>query len=234
MLHQCKVVFSNLKNKTQPQLKKPFIQTWIFFLKRARSVFLLNQKIRGRVIFIHIPKCGGTSIEAALGIPFKFHDTAQLRRRRVGASAWKRAFSFALIRHPYSRIVSLYNYHRRRHTKFADQLRLNEWIVEVFEKKTPAIIGDLDPKSCYSYISDNSKNIIVDKWIKIEEIDKRWSDLEADLLGIKGIRLKRPIELPKKNVSPSGSASVRDLTERSKQIIYNALSEDFNHFNYEK
>ena len=235
MLNQCKVVFSNLKNKTPPQIKKPFIQTWIFFLKRARSAFLFNQKIRGKIIFIHIQKCGGTSIENALGIPFKFHDTAAGRRHRLGNKAWGRAFSFALVRHPYSRIVSLYNYRHSRSINFADQFSLNDWVVEVFHKKTPDIIGDRNAMaSCVYHISDSRKKIIVDKWIKLEDIDQVWPFLREELLAFQGTASKLPMKIPKENVSYNDPKTVSDLTENSKCMIYNALRDDFKYFGYKK
>ena len=39
--------------------------------------YLLRQRASARYVFIHINKCGGTSVEAALRIPIKIHDSAQ-------------------------------------------------------------------------------------------------------------------------------------------------------------
>ncbi|MEZ5715131.1 MAG: hypothetical protein R3D85_08155 [Paracoccaceae bacterium] len=67
--------------------------------------FLLQQRDSGRVCFIHTNKCGGTSIETALGIP-KVYDTALQRIAKIGRPAWDR-MCFATTRHPFARVCSL-------------------------------------------------------------------------------------------------------------------------------
>ena len=71
--------------------------------------FIEQQRETGTYAFIHINKCGGTSVEAALGIP-KVHDTAQERREKLGVEAWDRLKNFSGVRDPYARVASLYRY----------------------------------------------------------------------------------------------------------------------------
>ncbi len=76
-------------------------------LKTKRSNSLIYQNL----IFIHIPRTGGTSIEAALGFQLgndEKHLTAKDLQRRVGEAAWKNAFVFSFVRNPWDRIISLY------------------------------------------------------------------------------------------------------------------------------
>jgi len=69
--------------------------------------------------FIHINKAGGTSISEALA-PWADaqtivldHDPAFLYRERMGAALWGEIFSFALLRNPWDRMVSSYEYRRQ-------------------------------------------------------------------------------------------------------------------------
>jgi hypothetical protein len=94
---------------------------------------ILNSR---KLIFVHIHKAGGTSIEASLeplmkwndiilgGTPWgeyaskvylkKFnlekHSPAWWIRETVGAELWSRYFTWATVRDPYARIASLYSY----------------------------------------------------------------------------------------------------------------------------
>lgn len=90
-------------------------QRWLRYsgYKLRCAEFLLRQRLTGEAIFIHINKCGGSSVEEALGIPVKIHDTAAARRRKIGARRWDRAFTFTLVRHPYSKVISHYSYRRK-------------------------------------------------------------------------------------------------------------------------
>ena len=70
------------------------------------------------IIFIHIPRCSGTSIRDALAAPEHFrtaipagaesHDTATRAREIVGETAWDRAWTFTVVRNPWDRLISLY------------------------------------------------------------------------------------------------------------------------------
>jgi len=88
------------------------------------------------IVFVHVPKCAGTSIERFLiehydleGVsreellirknrnPFKGPPSlGHLRARdyvgkgHLRAEQWNRAFKFAFVRHPLRRLVSIYNY----------------------------------------------------------------------------------------------------------------------------
>ena len=84
------------------------------------------------VAFVHINKAGGTAMRArlytharhqlieatdaslpprlrALGTRF-FHASASLQRRVIGAERWRAAFTFALVRNPFARQVSMFHF----------------------------------------------------------------------------------------------------------------------------
>lgn len=78
-----------------------------------------------RLLHIHIPKCGGTSIEDSLtaaGVTLTdgrlqvtrrhVHEPAYVWRNQLGAERFSEAFVFAIVRHPGDLLVSLYHYQR--------------------------------------------------------------------------------------------------------------------------
>ena len=74
-------------------------------------------------LFIHIPRCGGTSMSTALTAAFPQcfigcdnikHVRARYLRRLIGEDLWKKAYKFALIRSPWEIIESYW-----RHTTAA-------------------------------------------------------------------------------------------------------------------
>jgi len=69
-------------------------------------------KVRG--IYIHIPKCAGTSIEKTLGGPsFGGHSFATSIRQHYPRE-WKSYYKFTIVREPLSRFASAYYYLRNR------------------------------------------------------------------------------------------------------------------------
>lgn len=73
-----------------------------------------------RVIFVHNPKTGGLSVRALLGFSsepnFRFiHMTIDEAIEYIFQCSWSSFYSFAFVRNPWDRIVSLYEY-QRTHT----------------------------------------------------------------------------------------------------------------------
>ena len=67
-----------------------------------------------KVIFVHIPKTGGTSIERFFGAK-QFartgkHASVSNLRQAVGADAWNHYFKFSFVRNPWDRMVSYFNW----------------------------------------------------------------------------------------------------------------------------
>lgn len=91
-----------------------------------------------RAIFVHIPKTAGTSITTLIEPALRWNDLvlgstpfgervepayrerfglskhmrARDIRRIVGEEIWAASFTFAIVRHPYARLVSFYNWKR--------------------------------------------------------------------------------------------------------------------------
>ena len=71
------------------------------------------------IIFIHVPRCGGTSIRTALAFPdhprtavpkkLKAHDMVHRAHAVIGDDAWRQAWSFTIVRNPWDRLISLFH-----------------------------------------------------------------------------------------------------------------------------
>lgn len=70
----------------------------------------LRQGLRGTFVFIHINKCAGTSVGAAIGLPKKQHLTALEVIDIIGEAAWRTAFRFTIVRNPWDKVVSHYKH----------------------------------------------------------------------------------------------------------------------------
>jgi len=189
--------------------------------------YLLEQRLAGRYVFIHINKCGGTSVEAALGIP-KLHDTARLRRLKIGRRRWEKAFTFALVRHPYSRLISFYKYRARyNQTGLRDERPpdLNAWIRATLADRDPAYYDQ--PRMfapCFDWVSDRNGRVIVDYIAKLETIEEQWPVIQE--------RIGEPGALPVRNVS--GNRSDREILDgEARRIIQESFRKDFEAFGYE-
>jgi len=64
----------------------------------------------GKVIFVHIPRTSGTSIESCITcVPLeKKHLRASQLKNAVG-SAWGRAYKFTFVRNPFDRLISIFH-----------------------------------------------------------------------------------------------------------------------------
>ncbi len=66
------------------------------------------------LLFVHVPKCGGSSVEAQLGVFHGHRSAVYFRAADPGlfAAAWK----FSIVRNPYDRLVSAFHY-LKHHTR---------------------------------------------------------------------------------------------------------------------
>jgi hypothetical protein len=70
---------------------------------------MINVSDRYRCIFIHVPKCAGTSLKQALDLPGQGHPTWYWFAEKI-PHKWNTYLKFAIVRNPWDRFVSAYFY----------------------------------------------------------------------------------------------------------------------------
>jgi hypothetical protein len=214
---------------------------------------LINDDLK--IIFIHIPKSGGTSVRRLLeNIPgtrrisgLYTHCSALDIRDYIGEAVFESYFRFSLVRHPYDRLTSFYNFalsraleriEARKHGRSVkngisektdiDTVREMtsvspaNWITEV-EFNSHIFGQDVKRKPQVDWISDADGRSLVTTVYKIEEPNAFVNDF-ATRFAITNV------ELPHLNQSNRLFAQ-RD-NELIQQFIYKYHREDLQRFGY--
>jgi hypothetical protein len=164
-----------------------------------------------KYIFIHIPKCAGTSVTHALADCFRWndlvlgstefgagiesaykqkfglekHSTVQDVTSVVGSKVWSEYFTFTFVRNPLSRIVSWYTFAKRI---FNDQNLLRRqapWLYEFLGKpvksQAPVVRAYLDSDSFSQFLRHDG--CFGDDGTK-PQVDWLWGDEEEDRIPV--------------------------------------------------
>lgn len=132
-------------------------------------------------IFIHVPKCAGTSIEKTLGgREFGGHSYARSIKERY-PKEWNEYYKFGFVRDPLTRFASGYRYlkERRYHGALSnDKILLsrdiNDYILNYFLKDD---VLHLHPQNLF--LCDKGK-ILVDIY-KYENLESSWKEILSHL-----------------------------------------------------
>lgn len=176
--------------------------------------------------FVHINKCGGSSVEIALGVQ-KAHRTATSMRDELGHDAWAERFTFAVVRNPFERAVSIYYYRvRTDQGRMGDRhINVNAWIQKVWVDEDPAY-RDGSPilfAPAFDWVSE-AGHLIVSKIARLESLSDDWVDI-AKTLGV-----APALHLTNWNMHPP----YRELlSAEARAILEGAFQSDLEHFGYE-
>jgi hypothetical protein len=194
-------------------------------------------------VFVHIPRTAGTSIEAAFhrygialqgprnyeSIYFKHASAADLQK--MMGDEFTAYYKFAVVRNPYSWVVSNYEFNRGLHrcwtrsTPF-DRIRFRRSFVTGMD--FPEWIGwwlhNLRPSQSRMVV-DRLGALLIDRHLAFERLDTHFRGL-CRQLAIKPRRL--PHLMPK----TADEAYVNYFDSRSARLVRTALKEDFDRFGY--
>lgn len=207
------------------------------------------------VWFVDIPRTSSTSIRVELGKywgpvygksnviekkyitekVFNGHQTAQKMSVFLGEELWERLFTFTMVRNPWDRTYSMFNYRRKRGKipicwSFRDYvLELDRNVYNLSQGNPASEYFSYHATRCSSayYISDADGNIMVDYVAKYEN---RTNDLTviASRVGIKQLG-----DLVVQSASPKSKHYSQFYDEETKDIIRSLYADDIELFSYE-
>jgi hypothetical protein len=192
-----------------------------------QSRVIANQRHTVDFAFIHVPKCGGTSVTSAIGQRIKLHDTARERRDKLGVDRWNEIYTFSIVRHAYDRTLSYYKF--IKNTMYAHRLgglSLNDWVrAALRDKNIFPTVASRDLAPCSIWLMDETNNILVDDIAKLETLSDSW----PEIMRRTGVKRVPP------HMNKSDGGLLRDAFDNtSLKILQTHFRVDFEAFNYEE
>jgi chondroitin 4-sulfotransferase 11 len=191
---------------------------------------------RKKLIFVHIPRTGGSNIGKQLGIPKKRenlygvvgktvlqHLTAAEIRSRIGKKRFGEYFKFSFVRNPWSRAASEYRWYVNR-TK-QNPMSFKEWVLSLDKmlKKQPRVesvfIQHNVPQHTFLY---KNGRLLVDFVGRFEDIQKD-CDRVCKRINMSEVDMQ---QRPLKPYQEQYDAATKD-------IIATIYSKDIKFFKYE-
>lgn len=186
----------------------------------------LRRGKNGPFIFIHINKTAGTSIGKAIGLPIKDHLTAKEVIAKVGQTKWNEAYKFTLVRNPWDKAVSLYEYRRKKgRTDIAARgISFSDWVKMTYgEDKNYDYYSVRAFQPQVDWLKDNEGKISMDFVGKFESINADFEQIK-DVIGL-------DTGLPYLNASKRvGYQSYYD--DETREIVARWFHEDIDLFAY--
>lgn len=196
-----------------------------------------------KCLFLHIPKCGGTTVETS----FKAWDnkTESFLGQGDGSSQHfilkdiikfrpecSDYFKFTFVRNPFSRLVSIYNYSLQESRKNQDYIQSNHALNLSFKDFCLNLDFNIK-KYCYRfhdtslcfYILDDNYKVTVDFIGKIENFQSDF-DYVCDILN------KPKCELPHILKSNINKHYTEYYDEDTYNIVLNKYKQDIEYFGY--
>jgi hypothetical protein len=177
-------------------------------------------------IFVHIPKTGGLAIQNALRLdwhPCSCHEYFLKYPKYLRESV----FSFTVVRNPYDRIVSAYNYLKQEIGNI-DDINFNREYLSSYKTFNQFIRDFEKDETLQNWIHFLPMSTFIDDEIKFVG---RFENLQTDFNFIcDNIGILR-IPLNEINVSKHAHYSTY-YNKKSKKIVENFYKEDINRFGY--
>lgn len=195
-----------------------------------------------RYVFIHIPKCAGTSIHRALRNmheqvslpidPRKYHKHAKAADvRPILGPLWDDSFKFSIVRNPWDLMVSSYHWWRRQAGQYsslaiqAGEVREMGGFAKFMQSQFgQEMLNEQRGKELLDWIAEDGK-MIVDFVGRYEDLESDWARI-CQRLGV------APVRLTRENASARGD--YRQLyDETSKRLVAERFRRTIEFFGYE-
>ena len=204
----------------------------------SRSKALLHRLLRikplplrhgpnGPFIFIHINKTAGTSIGKAIGLPIKDHLMAKEVIARIGIDKWNEAYKFTVVRNPWDKVVSHYEYRRKKNkTQIAScNIPFSDWVKMTYGENKDTFYYN-NPRSFQpqlDWLKDDEGNLAMDYVIKFEKINQGFDHVK----GVIGLDTNLP------HLNASNRVSYHSYyDDDTRDIVAKWFRADINEFGY--
>ncbi len=195
----------------------------MFFFKKGYYPVQIIDNIP--LIFIHINKNGGTSMSEAIGMKRKIHRSAIKIKEIVSQNEWNDSIKFTIIRNPFSRVVSQYNFSKKTGL-INKNLKFKEWVIKTYGLQRPS-------KRFFrnNYIFKTQLDWITIENVIITDYILRFENLEKDILSM---NKKFGTSIRLKHLNSTKKVDYKTYYDsESKEIISNFFNKDLTYFNYE-
>lgn len=193
-----------------------------------------------RTVFVQVPKNASTSIHLTLGNQTDGAHEHELFIETISNNdpeLIESYFSFGVVRNPYDRFVSCYEYYKDPETGYNWNYSFEE-MVDIFYSRGKYFYTTEErhwwPQSRFLAV----KNIpLVDKIVKYEDLDLEWPNVIEEIKKMTPPKFSLPMpSLPKANVTNiRNNRNWEDYyTEELKEKVYWLYENDFKLFGYEK
>jgi len=193
------------------------------------------------LIFIHIPKNAGTSIEMTInGERGEYSGHYEWKKyKRDVPSKWEDYASFSVVRNSFDRTVSNYVYSRREtsfwhNAKNPEQSRMGkhfdyDTLKDRSFSEAVDMLSELEHQGWgyqYPYICDEDQNIVVDYVLKMENLESEFNEM------LRESGKERSISLKEKNVTREEKDYRKWYGEEEREKVKEYYKTDIELFNY--
>ncbi|MDD9868994.1 MAG: sulfotransferase family 2 domain-containing protein [Gammaproteobacteria bacterium] len=183
-------------------------------------------------VCIAIPKTGSTTVRSmcrrGIGDGTGRHETARSIIREIGMESWQKKFTFATVRNPYARVVSIYHVNVPGHV-LDSKTYFCQWAKALCSE-------ELYPCRRSAYIAD--------RWNQVEYIKNDEGDILVDfIVHLENIEEDMKMVCQRLNIPFSGvphinkgriSCDYRDYyDDEAREVVGNWFREDLEQFGYD-
>lgn len=195
-------------------------------------------------LFVHVPKTGGSSIRHVLSpfstpkaeghfrrlsanlplredpqkVRLRTHDTAAWARLKLGAETFQTLHKFSVVRNPYTRAISYFEYLRQNpthpHNQIVKNMSLQKYLLWGMHRALQS-----------RHLCDAKGDLLIDRVLRFESLDEEFKSICTEI----GISL----DLPRINTS-SQMPLTKYLTPGTCKLIDQIYAQDFELFDYPK
>lgn len=195
-----------------------------------------------RCIFVHIPKTAGNSINRIFGIDWENHKDLARYAQETRAVEFESYFKFAIVRNPWDRLLSDYNFQKKKRRDKKSKLHLfsERGLVRSFSEWIDAVLADpfhYPPHAWGADVSDGlhrwspqidwvtlNGRVAVDEVLRLEDLDREFPRVCKQL----GVSCSR---IPKRNSKFHWHYSFY-YDESTRQKVTDYYSADIKRFGY--